>query len=372
MKWIRVPYKSGWFTVIIPTLTFLTVWFGSFLLALALLGWNVSDWVGMLLCAGGILPGLIVSAAIYPLLLRLAARGQGRLSLEGPTLRWRIGFRQGKINLAQPHDARIAADPTGAGLTLQGNKAYVNIHFRGLPRQDVLEFFPAPFFVDDVFITPEMGSWGFDTAVDDATVRDFAVALLETLWGQRQKNRHFLLYQKFPWSRCPQPDFPYVRLIEWERRSVTEEAFIQQLEQQFVDGLSDSYVRATPDYLVGWVYRSVRSTLSGQPDYYCVMPLGYISAEASLPQPDWEPFIIGHVLKEALATALKTTAPAGGPYLEDRHYLYVRGQSEDGAPLELAFDWYGPADDGYDEAQFLVRFVYAMRQQKRTSGKMRP
>ncbi len=122
------------------------------------------------------------------------------------------------------------------------------------------------------------------------------------------------------------------------------------------------YVEATPDYLVGWLYDSLRSKLDGLPDGCCVMPLGYISAEVSFPRPDWKPFIVGHVLKQAVATALGSTAPAGGPYLEDRRYLYVRGSGEDGAPLELAFEWYGPADEGYEEAEFLVRFVQAMQQ----------
>lgn len=137
--------------------------------------------------------------------------------------------------------------------------------------------------------------------------------------------RYFLLYEKFPWNHSPQPAFSHIRLIEWEKRTAEEEAFIKQLEHQFIDGLNDAYIRLTPDYLLGWVYHSGRSNWSGQPDYYCVMPLGYIHAEVSLPHPDWKPFIIGHMLKEALATALGTTAPAGGPYLEDRYYLYVRG-----------------------------------------------
>jgi hypothetical protein len=82
MKALKVPYMSGWFTVVIPTLTFLMVWFGSSLLVLALLEWNVPDWLGMLICGSGIFPGLIVSILVYPLLLRLASRGQGWLSLE--------------------------------------------------------------------------------------------------------------------------------------------------------------------------------------------------------------------------------------------------------------------------------------------------
>jgi hypothetical protein len=50
MKALKVPYMSGWFTVVIPALTFLMVWFGSSLIVLALLEWNVPDWLGMLIC----------------------------------------------------------------------------------------------------------------------------------------------------------------------------------------------------------------------------------------------------------------------------------------------------------------------------------
>lgn len=363
-KSINAPYKSGWFTVGIPTLTFLTVWFASSLLTLALLDWNVSDWVGMLICGGGILPGIIASVLTYPLLLRLAERGRGAMSLEGTLLRYRLGSRWRNIDLAQPHSAQIAADTGCAGLVLQTDKAAVNIYFHRFSRQKVLDIFPAPYFVEELVVTPNMGSWGFETTLDDPTQSDFAMALLETLWNQRRNNRHFLLFEKFPWNRSPQPDSPYIRLIEWEKRSAEEEALIRRLEQQFIDSLTASYVRLTPDYLVGWVYRSVRSHVSGQPDYYSLMPLGYISAEVSLPRPDWEPFIIGHVLKQALAAALKTSAPAGGPYLEDRNYLYIRGKGADGAPTELAFDWFTPVDEGFEEAEFLVRFVTVMRQRR--------
>lgn len=254
-KIIRAPYKSGWFTVVIPTLTFLTVWLGSFLLTLALLGWNVSDWVGMLLFFGGIPLGFIVAVATYPLLLRLADRGQGRLSLEGTILRWQTGSRQSKtIDLAQSHFAQIDADPTCTGLTLQTDKTLVNLYFYGLSRQRVLDILPAPDFVGELVVTPTMGSWGFEVTVDDPSVEDFAMNLLQMLWSQRQKNRYFLLHEKFPWNHSPQPTFSHIRLIEWEKRSAEEEAFIQQLEHQFIDGLNGAYVRLTPDYLLGWVY----------------------------------------------------------------------------------------------------------------------
>jgi hypothetical protein len=357
VKSISVPYKSGWFTVGIPALTFLMVWWGSSLLVLAALDWGVSDWMGMLICAGGILPGLIASVAIYPLLLRFAARGRGELRLERAVLDARIGFRRQLIDLGKTHEAKIAADAGCTSLTLQNDHTYLNLFFRGLPREKVLDVFQAPYFIDELVVTPEMGSWGFDVEAGASDIEDFATLLLQTMWRQRRQNRSFLVYERYPWDLHPQPEFHYIRLIEWGKCSAEAIALIEQLEQQFVDGLTDSYVRVTPDYLVGWVYHSLRSTLTGHPDYYCVMPLGHIRAEVSLPRPDWEPFIIGHVLKEALASALSAATPAGGPYLEDRQYLYVRGRDENGDPLELAFDWYRPGDANYDEANLIVRFV---------------
>lgn len=135
-----------------------------------------------------------------------------------------------------------------------------------------------------------------------------------------------------------------------------EETFVNELQSQFLDSLTNSYVRVTPDYLVGWVYRSWKSTWTGKPDYYCIIPLGHVTAEASVPQPDWKPFVVGHALREALEAILEAD-PDYWTTLRDRYYLYVRGRGEDGAPLELAFDWYGPGDDEYEESKLVVRFV---------------
>jgi hypothetical protein len=86
-----------------------------------------------------------------------------------------------------------------------------------------------------------------------------------------------------------------------------------------VDGLTGSAVRATPDYLVGWAYRSPRSLLlDGRPDYY-LMPLGCVTAETSI---------------------------TGS---EGVCYLFGEGVDEDGAPLKLTFDWCGAGTEGYEE-----------------------
>lgn len=368
---LRSPYMSGWFTVILPTLEFLLVWIGLSVLIFALLDWNLSDWLGMLICGVNVVVGLAVCVVTYPFLLRLAQGGQGELELDGGRIRWRTGRRWREIDLTQPYHAEIAAGASGLGEAnasvsiTQGNNLYLAVHFHRARRQDILRCFPEPYFVDELAVTPQEGSWGFDMEAGDPAVSEFAAGLLEVLWRQRHHNQRFTLYARFPWDRLPQPAFHTIRLIERGKCTPQEEAFIEGLKHQLVDGLTDSYVRATPDYLLGWVYRSFKSHVSGIPDYYCVMPLGYVTAEVSMPRPDWKPFIIGHVLKEALAGALGTTAPSGGPYLQDRRYLYLRGRGDDGKSLELAFDWYGPGDSGYEEAEMLVRFIRAMSEQVR-------
>jgi len=366
-KVLRTRYTSGLFTIILPVLIFLAVWAGVYFLPI-LLGWPLSDWTGLLLCGAGVVLGLLVSVVTYPLLMELAGRGRGEVALEGTVLRWRSGARWRQLDLARPHRAHIAADSGNTEVSLEdasGHGTPVHIFVYGLSRRETLSLFPAPSFVQDRVVSPYMGSWGFEASATDPEVRDFAVALLQRLWQHRQQNGRFLLYAKFPWSHTPRPAFHHVRLIEWEKRTPEEEAFIKGLEPQFIDGLTDSCVRLTPDYLVGWVYRSVRSHWTGHPDFYCVMPLGYVDVEVSLPRPDWKPFIVGHGLKSALATALGTTTPAGGPYLEDKRYLYVLGRDAEGGSVEMAFDWYGPKDRDYEEAEMVVRFVEAMAERAR-------
>ncbi len=357
---LTTPYKSAWFTVILPTLIFLGVWFGVSLSILALLRWDTSDWLGMLICGGGIIPGFLVSVATYPILMRFAARGKGELILEGIRLRWRTDRHWRELDLSQSHHAEIAAGMSGLGETnasISFPPSGLMIHMLGIRREEVLRLFPEPHFVDELAILPDEGLWGFEFLAAEPTAYRFFTTLLEVLWRNREKNLYFQLYNKFPWEEPPRPAFHHIRLIEWDKRTPADEAFIDTLMSRLIDNLTTSYVRATPDYLVGWVYRSIGSNLSGLPDYYCIMPLGYVTAEVSLPRPDWKPFVVGHLLKEALATALHTTVPSYGPYLEHRRYLYIRGRGENGAPLELAFDWYGPGDKEYAETQFLVKFI---------------
>lgn len=363
---LTVPYKSAWYTVLLPTLIALGVWAGVFLGGLALLSWNVPNRLGMLLCLGGFVPGLAVAVATYRFLLRLAERGRGELVLEGDRLRWRTGRRWKEVDFAQPHEARIAAGVSGLGQPSASVTLYPSaqkIFLRGAHREDVLAVFPEPYFVDELAVLPEEGTWGFDLSADDPYAARFFVALVECLWRNRQQNERFHLYQKLPWHRRPRPAFRHIRIIDLKRATPEEQAFLENLKAQVVSSLGD--VEVTPDYLIGWLYRSLRSELGGLPDGCAVMPLGHIAAEVSFPRPDRRRFTIDRFSKEVLAEALGTTPPADGPYLQDKRYLYVRGHGEDGAPLELAFDWYGPEHQGYEEACSLVHFIEAMREQAR-------
>ncbi len=362
-KRVTIPYTSGWFTVVLPTalflIVFLFIWIGIPTLLNMRWGWTIPDWFPLLTCGAGVVIGLGLAVAVYPLFLRLAGGRQGELVLEGDRLRWRVGRKRGEMDLARPHRAAIAAGRSGLGEANASITLYPGveiIHLHGASREEVLRHFLAPDFVEEQAVTSTEGLWGFELQADDPAAGDFFFSLLDGLWRNREQNSRFQIYARYPWDRPPQPAFRHIRLIETERMTPEEEAFIADLLDRFVDGLTDSYVRVTPDYLVGWVYRSWRSTWTGRPDYYCIMPLGHIRAEVSLPQPDWKPFIISQVLLEA-ASSVTGASRTYGPSLQDRRYLYVRGRGKDGSPLELAFDWYNLTDEKWEEAEMMVRFV---------------
>jgi len=198
-------------------------------------------------------------------------------------------------------------------------------------RVDLLHDFPEAWFFDDLAPLPDEGTWGFELCHEDPEAIRFFRALLECLWRNREDNELFRLFQKYPWNRPPHPAFRYIRHIPWEQRTEEDQRLLAELQTQFVDGLTNAFVRATPDYLVGWVYPSVRSLFShGHPDNY-IMPLGYVTAESSF------------------------ASSEGGCS------LFVKGIDQNGTPLTLTFDWYDTETEGYEEARFFVRFIQAMR-----------
>lgn len=332
---LTVPYRSGWFTILLPTLITLGVWGGVVLGILALLGWNLPDWLGILLCLGGFLPGLAVAVATYPLLLRLAKRGKGEIVLEGSRLRWRAGLRWHQVDFTQPYEAEISAG-VGETFTSSSYPAQTNaciyirsdgqmFHLRNARRNDVLKLFPEPHFVNTIAVLPEEGSWGFEFSAEDADAVAFFSALLEHLWRTRQNNHYFHLYQKFPWDRRPNPAFSHIRFFDLKKEE--ERLFVEGLKLQAVSSLDA--LTLTPDYLMGWSSRSPGNSFS-RIEEYVVMPLGFITAE---------------------------TAGSG-----ESTQLIVRGKGQDGHPLKLAFDWYDPTSSRWDEAQFVLRFIRAKRE----------
>ncbi|WP_165276185.1 hypothetical protein [Thermotoga sp. Ku-13t] len=291
--------------------------------------------------------------------MKAAKKKYGTLSFEDEQLEYRIGKRKGKIDLKRPYDARIRAGSSGVGklaAQIDFPQAGLIIHLHGAIRQEVLNTFPEPYFIDELSILPEEGLWGFTFTANDPEQKRFFFTLLEHLLKNREKNTYFQDYAHYPWYREPSPAFSYIKLIKTDSMTVYEKDFIETLLTQFVDRLENSYVRATPDYLVGWVYRSLKSAWTGVPDYYCIMPLGHVHVEVSYPKPNWKLFVIGHVVLETVSSLAGSSRPYG-PTLQDQRYLYVRGCDEKGRVLEMAFDWYDPTDSQYEESKRLVRFV---------------
>lgn len=135
-----------------------------------------------------------------------------------------------------------------------------------------------------------------------------------------------------------------------------EEALITELENQFIDGLSESSVRLTPDYLVAWRYESLKSNWTGQPDHYWVMPPGYRTVEVSLPSPDCKRFSTSRAISAAIASLARRSPPYGPPF-EHRQFLVVRRREQSGKRVEREFDWYSETDTEWEEAELSVRFV---------------
>lgn len=338
---LTLPYRSGWFTVLLPTVITLGVW-GALCLGIpALLHWDLPGWLGTVLCLGGFLPGLAAAVASYPLMVRLAERGQGEVILEGHRLRWRTGRRWHTVDFTQPYEAEICAGSTGTfarpphpgqtnACVVLRSANHQKFHLPNAERVDVLNLFPEPYFVNTIAVLPAEGSWGFVLPADDPRAVNFFSALLECLWRTRQNNKYFCLYQKFPWDRRPDPAFPSIRFFDLKKEE--ERAFVEGLKQQVVSSLDD--LTLTPDYLMGWAYRSPDNPFSSV-EGYAVMPLGFITAEIS----------------------------GSG----EHSHLVVHGKGQDGRKLKLVFSWYDTTSSQWDEAQFLLRFIQAMREARKSN-----
>lgn len=146
----------------------------------------------------------------------------------------------------------------------------------------------------------------------------FFYDILAVLWDTRERNKHYLLFRKFPWDSQPQPDFFHIEVIDTEEMNPEQKAFLQHLESQVISAPTYT-AKVTPDYLLGF---------DGETKYF-IMPLGHIFAEASRINPE-----------------------------DDSRYLIVKGRDREGKPMKVELpDWVIPADKEYDEGEFFLRFI---------------
>ncbi|MEJ5230015.1 MAG: hypothetical protein WHT65_08430 [Pseudothermotoga sp.] len=357
---IKALYISGKFTILIPVLEFLLVWIGLPILIFSFLRWQIAGWIIFLSFIATFVLALALSVLTYGFIRRLSRERYGTLSLENDVLIYQSGRRRGTIDLKTPHELLIYAGTSGTyepAAQLYFRKVGLIIHLYGASREEVLSVFSEPYFVEELSILPEEGLWGFKLLADEPEHKRFFFALLESAWQNREKNECYKSFTHYPWHEKPKPAFKRIKVIKTDSMTAEEKEFIDQLLKQVVDKLEDSYIRATPDYLVGWAYKTLKSNWTGIPDYYFIMPIGHVQVEVSRPRPDWKPFIIGHIVVEALNTLGGSGGSHGGITLHDKRYLYVRGRGEDGKKLELAFDWYNLTDSLYEESKRFVQFA---------------
>ncbi|MGJ8455627.1 hypothetical protein ACSFC1_10015 [Pseudothermotoga sp. U03pept] len=355
---IKVVYISGRFTVLIPLLGFLLVWIGLPVFVFSLLRWQIPGWTIFLGFVGSLVLALAFSVFTYGPLMKLAKARYGILAFEDGVLTYKIGRHKGTIDLKKPHELSISAGISGRGKStaqIDFRNTKLIIHLYGTTREKVLRVFPESYFIDELSVLPEEGLWGFVLSEDEPEQKRFFFAVLESAWQNREKNKYYQAFAHYPWHEKPNPAFRHIKVIKTESMTPEEKEFIDELLKQVVDRLEGSYVRATPHYLVGWAYKSVKSTWTGTPDYYFVMPIGCINVEVSLPRPDWKPFLIGNVILEALES-LGGSKGSRIP-LRDKRYLYIRGKDKDGKSLELAFDWYDLTSSLYEESERFVTFA---------------
>lgn len=346
----RTPYRSGWFTVVLPTVEFLVLWVGPVLLVLALLDWQAPGWLVALLVILGVPASLAACVVTYPLLLRLAARGAGELRIEGDRIRWRAGRRWHRVDLSRPYTAQVAAGESGLGrrnASVAFAETGLLVHLRGARREEVLAAFPEPHFVDELAVTPEEGLWGFELDAQDPGDAARFRGLVEALWRTRERNLRYRTFARFPWDTPPRPAFAHIEVLEPGEEGEPR-PLLERLRAEVVSRPTPC-LAATPDYLVG-SEASLWDDLLGRDARWFLMPLGHVRAEETLPRPDLAPFLLGRFV----VTALGGTS---GIVLQERRFLRIHGRDRSGAPLTLAFEWLGPADEGWTEACYFVRFV---------------
>lgn len=344
-------YTSGWFTVVLPTLGFLILWPGISVLVLALLRFRAPGWLAVIVVVLALPTSLALCVKTYPLMLRFAARGRGDLRIEGERIRWRAGGRWRRIDLMRGYEARIAAGSSARGkpnASVGFTETGLMVHLRGARREDVLAAFPEPAFVDELAVAPEEGLWGFVLDGREAEDRRRFAELLQALWRTRERNALYRTFSRFPWSSPPRPAFSHIEIVEPGEGGELHE-LLARLETEVVSRPTP-WLAATADYLVGSEAGPLLAEL-GRGSRSFLMPLGHVRAEPTLPRPDVGPWLLAHFVITALGRG------SAGPPLRDRWFLRISGRDRDRRPLTVAFEWLGPADPGYDEARFFVRFI---------------
>lgn len=319
---IKTTYISGWYTVGIPLIIFFLFFLGLPIAIMVLYRWNIPAWAGISLYIIGCVLGVAVNVVVYPVILKLANRGEGELTLENKLLCWRKGKMWHELNLHEPYHAEISCGASGLGkdnASVSFKHSEVIIHFRGAQREEILQLFPEPYFLNDLAVTPEKGLWGFNLSADDDAARSFFHELLEDLWATRYNNAHYNLYCKFPWHSTPRPSFTHIEVIDSKNMNETQQAFIKELESQVISAPT-STAKVTPDYLLG----------SDAKNKYFIFPLGYVSAEEGITGSDEQSI----------------------------RYLKVRGLDKTGHTITIKLPyWVKVTDSNYAEGAFLVRFV---------------
>lgn len=338
---IKTEYKSGWYIVIFPTLQFVIIVLG-IPLAVGFLT-SSSLWAGLSFFLSVPL-GLFLAVTTYPFYLKLMTlnkkRNFGIIQLEKNHLIFQIGEEKEKIlDLNQEYKATIASNrsATHINISSENTKADYSIFIRGWNRKKTLEVFPAEYFIEDRVISPEMGMFGFELNIRTKEVMDFVNNLLLTLWLTRQKNKLFLIYQKFPWDSLPTPKFDYIKTFEEKNITWEEQQFLKEIEKK-IFSTPIPYLALTPDYLIAYKMKTFLKDFS---DYYF--------KEKNNPVQKYFVIPLGKV-KVKVLTPINVNDPSFY-YLEIQCYDYNK------KPVKLRFDWIGPTDENYYESKFFVQFI---------------
>ncbi|MEW6407587.1 MAG: hypothetical protein AB1465_02765 [Patescibacteria group bacterium] len=366
---LKTNYKSGWHIVVLPTLLFIIIFWG----ISVYFGWRFQSglvfFISLIFC---LVLAFVVSILSYRFFLRLAAKGRGEMQLENNILKWRIGRKEKMIDLSKEYEAEFFADSSHSLIDIEPAdlKCEITIHCRDFTREEFLKFFPHPYFVDKIALTPELGRFGFDLEAANPESKKFFVSLISLLWKNKEKNKIFLIYKKFPWESVPAPKIDYIKIIDWKNKTLEEEKLISEINKKIISQPTLE-LGLTPDYLVGCKMKGILKDITDAAIFkqndivekYFIMPLGKIWAEKLLPRPDFKKFFAGKAIIALIATSFGRAIPAGGPYLEDKHYLKINGYDKNKKQASLVFEWFGPEDivgtwrEKYQEAEILFKFI---------------